>query len=54
LKFETYTSLYSVFIHNLYSVPTFMELFVISFHSYGDDTRLYITTRWNLEIDRLC
>ncbi len=25
LKFETYTSLHSVFIHNLYSVPTFLE-----------------------------
>ncbi len=25
LKFETSTSLHSVFIHNLYSVPTFLE-----------------------------
>ncbi len=26
LKFETSTSLHSVFIHNLYGVPTFLEL----------------------------
>ncbi len=25
LQFETSTSLHSVFIHNLYSVPTFLE-----------------------------
>ncbi len=34
LKFETSTSLHSVFIHNLYNVPTFLESGLYFCHNF--------------------